>query len=60
MIDFLTAVSILGVATAGVAVESEILVHSVEAVTTTLGLDGGIANGQAAAAASSALPHSGI
>jgi Ca2+:H+ antiporter len=32
------ALMILGVATAGVAVESEILVHSVEAVTSTLGL----------------------
>ena len=32
------ALLILGVATAGVAVESEILVHSVEAVTATLGL----------------------
>ena len=32
------AIAVLGVATAGVAVESEILVHSVEAVTATLGL----------------------
>jgi Ca2+:H+ antiporter len=32
------AILVLGVATAGVAVESEILVHSVEAVTATLGL----------------------
>jgi Ca2+:H+ antiporter len=32
------AIIVLGVATAGVAVESEILVHSVEAVTATLGL----------------------
>jgi Ca2+:H+ antiporter len=32
------ALLILGIATAGVAVESEILVHSVEAVTATLGL----------------------
>ena len=32
------AMAVLGVATAGVAVESEILVHSVEAVTATLGL----------------------
>ncbi len=32
------AILVLGVATAGVALESEILVHSVEAVTATLGL----------------------
>jgi Ca2+:H+ antiporter len=32
------AIAVLGLATAGVAVESEILVHTVEAVTATLGL----------------------